>query len=68
MVFHRMLSMGKRSFRFQGTVFFFGVVVFHINAVVNHLIFSDITAKTMHIIVTIQKRTAILLSWYPIFW
>ena len=68
MVFHRMLSMGKRSFRFQGTVFFFGVVVFHINAVVNHLIFSDITAKTMHIIVTIQNRTAILLSWYPFFW
>jgi hypothetical protein len=57
-----MLSMGMRSFRFQGTVFFVGVVVFHINAVVYHLIFSDITASTMHIIVTIQNRTAILLS------
>ena len=62
MVFHWMLSMGMRSFRFQGTVFFVGVVVFHINAVVYHLIFSDITASTMHIIVTIQNRTAILLS------
>jgi hypothetical protein len=57
-----MLSKGKRSFELQGTVFSVGRVVFHINAVAYYLIFSDITAKTMHIIVTIQKRTAILLS------
>ena len=62
MAFHWMLSKGKRSFEFQGTVFSVGRVVFHINAVAYYLIFSDITAKTMHIIVTIQKRTAILLS------
>lgn len=57
-----MLSMGKRSFELQGTVFFVGRVVFHINAVVYYLIFSDMTANTMHIMVTIQNRTAILLS------
>lgn len=63
-----MLSMGLRSFELQGTVFFVGRVVFHINAVVYYLIFSDMTANTMHIIVTIQNLTAILLSWYPFFW
>ena len=54
--------MGKRSFELQGTVFFVGLVVFHINAVVYYLIFSDMTANTMHIKVRIQNRTAILLS------
>ena len=63
MVFHWISWNLQLLAQSQGTAVLFMVLWFSIFNVFVHLILSDITAKTAHIRVTIQKRTAILLSW-----
>lgn len=72
MVFH-WISWNQQSLaQSQGTVVSFKGLWFSIFSVfvlsLVHLSLSDMTANTAHISVTIQNRTAILLSWYPFFW